>query len=207
MTIIERVLAIGAHPDDIEISVGGTLMLHKERGDEVLGVVVTIPQENEIREKEVEVAAKIMGLKVDRLNLESQGIQFNRNLVGIIDKIIKDFNPTIIYTHWINDSHQDHHHLAQATIAAARHNKCSVFMYEQTIPGGVGASAFRPQLYVDITKVIDRKIDSVKAHKSQILKNFEWWMNGLKGRCAYHGFQIGVNYAEVFEIVKLINVL
>lgn len=200
-----KVLAIGAHPDDLEISVAGTLLRHREMNDEVTGVVVSIPYDKENRRKETIAAAEILGINLKILDLDASQIQFDRSFVGVIDGLLKEYRPDVLYTHWLHDSHQDHHHIAQATIAAARHNLCSVYMYEQTIPGGIGADAFRAQSYIDISNVIDKKMESVLAHKSQIFRNREWWLNGLKGRCAYHGYQIGVQYAEVFEVVKEIN--
>ncbi len=78
-------------------------------------------------------------------------------------------------------------------------------MYEQTIPGGLVGKGFKPQMVIDITKTIDRKLDSTSMHKTPI-KNMDELLKGLKGRASYRGFQVGAEYAEAFEVVKLINI-
>ena len=78
-------------------------------------------------------------------------------------------------------------------------------MYEQTIPGGIAPYGFRTQSFVNISDVVDTKINSVMAHKSQLKMNNEWWLYGIKGRAMYRGYQISVKYAEAFEVVKEIR--
>lgn len=75
-------------------------------------------------------------------------------------------------------------------------------MYEQTIPGGIVPYGFREQSFVDITEVIDVKMNSIMAHKSQAKINGEWWLYGIRGRAMSRGYQINVKYAEAFEVVK-----
>lgn len=202
-----KILAFGAHPDDIEVSVGGTILKYRQRGDQVIGIIVTVPFNKEIRIEEAKKAAAILDMDLKILDLNPNEVIFTRKLVGTFDNIIGKYAPDIIYTHWINDTHQDHRNVALTTIAAARYNKSSLYMYEQTIPGGIGISSFKAQLYIDISDVIDKKMESILAHRSQVYKNKEWWLSGLKGRCAHHGYQIGVKYAEVFEVIKEINKL
>ena len=126
-------------------------------------------------------------------------------MINLFDKIINDFKPDIVYTHWEEDSHQDHVAIAKATLASTRKNNCSLFMYEQTIPGGLVGKGFKPQMVIDITKTIDRKLESTSMHKTPI-KNMDELLKGLKGRASYRGFQVGAEYAEAFEVVKLINI-
>ena len=78
-------------------------------------------------------------------------------------------------------------------------------MYEQIIPGGIVPYSFRAQSFVDISEVIDTKIDAIMAHESQVAKNGEWWLFAVKGRAMYRGYQINVRYAEAFEVVKEIR--
>ncbi|MDD2439246.1 MAG: PIG-L family deacetylase [Methanosarcinaceae archaeon] len=197
-----RVLSLGAHPDDIEIGMGGTLAKYSKKGHEVLMLIATVPNKKEMRIKESEKAARILGAELNILNINPEKLVFSRELVRELDKVMSDFCPDVVFTHWVHDSHQDHVSIAKATIASTRKNGYSVYMYEQTIPGGIVPYCFRPQMYVDISDVIELKKESVIAHKSQLDVNNEWWLYGIEGRATYRGYQIRSKYAESFEIIK-----
>ena len=200
-----KILALGAHPDDIEIGVGGTLIKYAKAGADVLAVVIMLPMMDAGRRRESENAAGIMGVRLEILEPDSDQLHFNRQLVGIFDALLERGKPDIIFTHWNHDSHQDHNAVSKSVLAAARANRCSLYMYEQTIPGGIVPDAFQPQLFIDISDEIDTKMASIRAHKSQFEKNGEWWEYGIKGRAQYRGYQMNTKYAEAFEIVKQIN--
>lgn len=202
-----RVLVFGAHPDDIEIGMGGTIVKYSQNNHNVLEVITTIPNQKSTRWNEAENAAKILGAEINILDLDPNEIIFSRKLVREYDKIIRDFSPDVIYTHWNHDSHQDHVAVSNAVIASARKNNCSLYMYEQTIPGGIVPYGFRTQSYVDISDVIDTKTASIMAHKSQVEANDEWWLYGVKGRAMYRGYQIHTKYAEAFEVIKEIKLI
>jgi len=199
-----NILIFGAHPDDIEIGLGGTVAKHVDSGSNVLGVVVTVPYSEKERKNEALMAANILGCELRFLDISPNDMVFGRMMVNELDKAIDEFKPDIVYTHWEHDSHQDHVAVAKSTIAATRKNNCSVFMYEQTIPGGLVGKGFKPQLVVDITSTIDRKLESTGMHITPI-KNMDELLNGLKGRASYRGYQVSAEYAEAFEVVKLIN--
>lgn len=202
-----KVLIIGAHPDDIDIGVGGTAAKYIKHGHEVLGVVVTVPNNNDRRKKEAEQAAKILGIELRNLDIDPNELSYSRRLVLEFDNIISSYNPDIVFTHWHHDSHQDHVAISKATVGSTRKNKCSVYMYEQTIPGGIVPHGFRPQMYVDISSEIDLKIESTLAHSSQVKDDKKSWVGGIKGRAGYRGFQMGVDYAEAFEVIKTIMII
>ena len=202
---MSNILVIGAHPDDIEIGAGGTIARLVHEGNKVHCVVVTVRNKKEIRIKAAKNAAQVLGCKVEVLDLSPEEILQPRFLTGLFDNYISDLNPIEVFTHWNKDSHQDHIHIYNSTISSCRKNKCSLYMYEQTVPGGVVADGFRPQYFVNISKFIDKKIESTLKHESQIGDNSEDWIRGIKGRAGYRGFQIGVDYAEVFEVVKKIK--
>ncbi|RLG29005.1 hypothetical protein DRN97_12575 [Methanosarcinales archaeon] len=197
-----RVLAFGAHPDDIEVGMGGTIARYSKNKHDVIMVIATIPNKKNIRQKEAENAAEILGAELLILDIDPNRMIFSRELVRRLDEVIQEYSPDIVYTHWNHDSHQDHVAVANAVIAATRKNNCSLYMYEQTIPGGIVPYGFRTQSFVDISEVIDTKIDAIMAHESQVAMNGEWWLYGVKGRAMYRGYQINVRYAEAFEVVK-----
>ena len=200
-----KVLAFGAHPDDIEIGMGGTIARYSKNKYDVLMAIAMIPNKQEVRRREAESAAKILGAELITLYINPDKMIFSREFVSRFDKVVREYCPDIVYTHWNHDSHNDHVVVANAVIAATRKNDCSVYMYEQTVPGGIVPDAFRAQSFVDISETIDVKMSSVIAHKSQVEVNNEWWLSGVKGRAMYRGYQINVNYAESFEVVKEIK--
>ena len=200
-----KILVFGAHPDDMEIGMGGTIAKHVDKGDEVLMVVVTIPNQKDVRKKEAENAAKILGAKIQILDLDPEELVFDRKLVRKFDEILNGFKPDEVYLHWNNDSHQDHNFVANAAIASTRKNECSVYMYEQTLPGGIGPNGFRAQLYVDVSDEIDKKLKCVEAHKSQLKAYGKDWSYGIKARAQFRGYQINAKFAEAFEVIKEIR--
>jgi len=200
-----NIIVFSPHPDDAEIVMGGTIAKYTQKGHDVLIVVVTIPNQGDVREKEARKAAEILGARLSTLGLDPHEIAFTRRLVEAFDGVIKDFPPDIIYTSWLHDSHQDHVAVSKAVVAASRHTNSALYMYEQEIPSGVTPEAFRAQAFVDISDVIDMKIKAVLAHESQFLKYGQGWIDAINGRANYWGFRINVKCAEAFEVVKEIK--
>lgn len=201
-----KVLVFGAHPDDLEIGMGGTIAKHVDAGDDLIMIVGTVPSQQQRRKEEARRGAEILGGELRFLEIESDEFEYNRRLVGQIDALLKEIDPELIYTHWDQDSHQDHNNLSRGVISATRKNRCSLLMYEQTIPGGIVPGGFKAQSFVDVSDYIDRKIESIRAHESQHEVNGDLWLQGVRGRASYRGFQINVAYAEAFEVIKEIEI-
>ena len=201
-----KVLVFGAHPDDMEIGMGGTIAKHTHRGDEVLMVVATVPSQREHRREEARRGAELLGAQLYLLDIPPEELEYSRKIVRQMDALLEDFSPDLIYTHWDQDSHQDHNAVSRAVISAARKNRASLLMYEQTIPGGIVPGGFKAQSFVDISDFIEVKIQSIQAHKSQHEANGDGWLQGVRGRAMYRGYQINVAYAEAFEVIKEIEV-
>lgn len=203
-----RVIAFGAHPDDIEIGMAGTVAKLTGMGYDVRLVIATLPNfvktdTKEERKQESIMSAKVMGCKIpDFLDLSPEEIVFSRKFVTQINKIIQEHKPAAIFTQWIGDTHQDHQILTRAVIAAARDSN-DVFMYETTIPGGISEHAFRPQLYVDVTETLGIKRNALDCFDSQKIRCGPLWIDSLVGRCSYRGYQMNAKYAEAFEVIKV----
>jgi LmbE family N-acetylglucosaminyl deacetylase len=205
----KTILCIGAHPDDIEIGMGGTVSKLISHGNRVVMVVFANKDMKNIDErcKEAKLAADYLNAEIEIVKISSQELQNNRLLVGKIDRYQETYSPTAVYTHWIHDSHQEHQLIARATISSLRKNKCSLYMYEETIPGGITSHSFQAQFYIDIEDHIDNKINALKFHSSQIKSHNDEniWIYGIKGRAQYRGYQINSKFAEAFQVVKAIN--
>ena len=205
----QSVVAFGAHPDDLEIGMGGTLAKLARLGYDVNLVIATLPNfvKTDIKEQrriEATMSAKTLGCKSPQfLDLSPDEITVGRKFVTMIDEIINKHKPEAVFTQWIGDSHQDHQALTRAVIAASRDSN-NLFMYETTIPGGLTENVFRPQLYIDITETLELKSNALDCFHSQ--KNNRCgnlWIDAVVGRCSYRGYQMNVKYAEAFEVVKV----
>ena len=203
----QSVLVFGAHPDDIEIGMGGTVAKLNGMGYNVNLVVATLPNfvktdTKEQRRMEAVMSAKVMGSnQPEFLDLSADEIVFGRKFVTLIDGIIHKRKPEAVFTQWIGDSHQDHQALTRAVISASR-DLNNLFMYETTIPGGVTENAFRPQMYIDISKTIDAKKNALNCFDSQKIRCGDLWIDAIVGRSMYRGYQINTKHAEAFEAIK-----
>lgn len=209
-----KIMAIGAHLDDIEIACGGTLAKAIEAGHEVKILVMSksgytnkegkIQRSDELAVEEGLDALHTLGLSdIEILDFTTKDIPFQSDVVNAIDVRMAAYNPDIIFTHHPFDTHQAHEGVAKASIAAAR-RKNTVFFYEPITPSGRSYVPFKPSLYVDIESTLDKKIASLKCHKSEYNKfGAEDWIEGVRCRCGFRGYEIGKKYAEAFEILRL----
>ncbi len=202
-----KVLVIGAHPDDIEPQMGGTIAKFTNKGYEVLILQFTDTggKDKDIRNRESFNSAEILGAQIKYLHYEQENFIFQRKLVQNLDEIISAFRPNEIYTCWEYDSHQDHQTVSKVVLAASRKNMANVYFFEPIIPGGITPYSFKANYFVDISNTIETKIKSIKAYKSQLEKFGEDWIHAVYGRAKLRGFEINVNYAEAFQIVKKIH--
>jgi LmbE family N-acetylglucosaminyl deacetylase len=210
-----NILAVGAHADDVEIGCGGTVVLHAENGDNVYILIMTKPsyadyegnvlRSEEEGEMESRNGARILGGKLINLCFESKYIPYSGETVEPINKIIDDYNIDTIYTHWYHDTHQDHMRTTQSVIAAGRYVK-NILMYEPEYPAGRSYLGFRNQYYVDITPIIEIKMEALKQHKSQVKKYGEdAFLSAVEARAKHRGYEIGSRYAECFEVIRILG--
>jgi LmbE family N-acetylglucosaminyl deacetylase len=168
-----KVACIGAHPDDIELAMAGTVAKHSHRGDDVRMVVCTLgvrdPQDKTklIREKETCQAAGMLGAKAHILDFPV--LQLNkpsREFEIIMKRVIEDINPDRVYVHSPFDYHQIHESVSKVATKVTADIK-QVFFYEVV---SSSTCDFRPNAYVDITDFIDLKVRSIQAHLTQAKK-------------------------------------
>jgi len=213
-----RIVAIGAHADDIEISCGGTIAKAVERGHEVLMIVMTTSEYTdytgkilrtvEEAEEEGKKAAEILGAKLITLNFPTKDVPYNSKSVEVLDEIFNEFQPEIILTHWPHDTHQAHQTTALATISAARYFN-TILMYEPMMPSGRSYHGFRPQVYIDISQYNEIKRKALEAHKSQYKKYGKaYWLNAVESRARLRGFEMQsktelCEFAECYEVMRM----
>jgi N-acetylglucosamine malate deacetylase 1 len=201
------ILVFGAHPDDIEIGMAGTVAKLSRLGYKIKLVIAVLPNftqndKKEERKMEAIMSSKVMGCDApDFLDLSTDEMTHSRKLVGIIDKYISNYKPKAVFTQWIGDSHQDHQILTQSVISASR-DTYDLYMYETTIPGGITEHSFRSQLFIDISDYIDIKSSAINCFQSQQLRCGPIWLDAINGRAAYRGYQMNCKYAECFEVIR-----
>lgn len=204
-----NVLGIGAHFDDLELGCSGTLINHADKGDRVTMLIITNSAYNNhsgdlIRNKDTAYnegvkAADIIGAELICMNYETFLVPFEESLTKEICRYIEERDIDIIYCPWVHDLHRDHHYAAKNTLMAGRHvprflmYRSNYYDTEQT---------FRGNFYSDITDAMDRKIEVIKAHKSELERVRFKWLDFFKNQNANDGQKIGVKYAECFEVVR-----
>jgi len=199
-----NILAIGAHPDDIEFGCGGTLIKYVDRGHRVFLLIMTKGGRGGVaddRASEQEAAWRIIGAE-DLFwgKCEDTLIASDTHTIGFIERFITRLRPDFIFCNYPDDTHQDHRNLAQATISATR-NLRNVLFYEGPTTWG-----FDPFVFVDISDTLDRKIAALQAHASQVNKtNIENLsiVQIAKSSANFRGIQARVKYAEAFCALRL----
>lgn len=196
------ILAIGAHPDDLEIACGGTLARLADEGHKIHAIVMSDGRaggDNNVRPAEARNGANTMGLaEIDIHSLTDTHLEdHNMEMVDIVEAKINSLKPDLIMTHSSHDQHQDHKAVHFAVLRAARKHP-SILCYESPSV----TSEFNPQLFIDITNYIEIKIRAVQDHRDQAGKRYLRW-DRLKGMANFRGAQAKLELAEGFEIIRL----
>lgn len=161
----EVVLAIGAHPDDVEIGVGGVLAAHAHAGDEL--TILTLSRgarggDADSRQGESLAAAEILGARLFLKDLVDTEISGGGATVRLIEEVVAEVSPTVVYTHSGNDRHQDHRAVSEATVVATR-RVGTVACYQSPST----TIEFRPTRFVRIDDFLDRKLELLECFRSQ----------------------------------------
>ena len=199
------VIALGAHPDDIELGIGGTLALLTRAGVRVVMAIVSVPAEYAVRVGEAMDSAAILNCRL-RVLLEGQCRRIedlkNYQLVGLLDDLVKECRPAALLTHGPTDFHGDHVQVYHAAVAAQRLALFDLYSYAPTMCRPVPVP-FQPRAYVDISSTIDTKMRAIAAHKSQFYSrglNIEF----CRETARMNGRMVGVEYAEGLDVSKIV---
>jgi N-acetylglucosamine malate deacetylase 1 len=227
------VLAIGAHPDDVELSCGGTLITLARQGKSV-GILDLTRGElgtrgtKAIRAKEAAQAAKVLGVVVrENLGLPDGNIEDHIDNRLKLVRVLRAFTPTIILFPYWKDRHPDHeraHVLCREAWFAAGLEKVATRLR------GRSQEPFRPRAYynfmqwqefppsfiVDISSAYDQRVEAIRAYKSQFhdpdnleretILSTPHFMEMVRVRLAYYGDKIGVKYGEPFSSPAAVKV-
>jgi len=219
-----NILAIGANPDDIEFLCAGTLAVYANRGDKVSMCYLTTGDKGSrtippaeiagIRQEEAKNAARLIDADVFPLNIPDGEVEVSLHMRRMLIEVIRRAKADLIITHNNRDYMSDHNKTSQLVFDASfwaasgsfdgipgdalcLEERPSIF-YMDTL-GGIG---FVPQEYVDITAVMDLKIEMLSQHKSQLeyMKQRDGFdfLDYMITAAKYRGYQSGAKYAEGF---------
>lgn len=201
---MKKILAIWPHPDDIELWCFGTMCKLAGEGNEVHFLVLSKGEwgtDEWDRIAEAKQSAGLLNCSLHIENLPDRYMSSGYETITVIDKYIKNIKPDMVFIPSWSDTHQDHRAIYEASLVAARLID-EIYIYQAPST----TIDFRPTVYFDITKYIDKKIEAVKIHSTQ------WWKvymaeRAVKWLAEYRAFDIFRNdkYMEAFEIFRIIN--
>jgi LmbE family N-acetylglucosaminyl deacetylase len=198
---MRRVLAIGAHPDDIELGCGATLLAHAAAGDAVTMLVLTDGQTGPgaaHRHDEQRQAAAVLGATLRWGGLVDCGVTSEAATVRLIERVVRDTQADVVYVHAPDDSHQDHRAAAAATLSAAR-RMSRVLHYQSP-----STLSFQPTVFVDATAYISGKLAALRAHATQVEMSAMVEPDAVVASARYWGAQARIGYAEAFVPSRLV---
>jgi LmbE family N-acetylglucosaminyl deacetylase len=196
----EIVLAVGAHPDDVEIGAAGTLLAHKSAGDSVAILTLTggEPPGTQVRRaRGPRHAAQVIGARLFLGELDDADIAEGEPTIGVIEEIIARIRPTVLYTHSIHDVHQAHRNTHQAVIVAAR-QVGRVYCFQSATP----TVDFRPTHFSVIDSHVSRKLAAIDAFADEPQQRDYLQPDLVVSTARYWSRFCGGSLAEPFEAVR-----
>ncbi|WLD91803.1 bacillithiol biosynthesis deacetylase BshB1 [Alkalihalobacillus sp. AL-G] len=213
-------LAFGAHPDDVEIGMSGTIIQHTKKGYKAGICDLTLAELSsngsvERRQQEAKEASEQLGLHT-RINLElpDRGLQFNEMFISKIVRVIRTYQPKIIFLPYPEDRHPDHGNCTKLVEEAVFSAGIRRFQSENDLaPHKVDHVYYyfingydHPQVAVDITNEMKAKINCLRAYKSQFVSSEggietplnNGYLEAVEARDTLFGKETGVQYAEGF---------
>jgi LmbE family N-acetylglucosaminyl deacetylase len=218
---MNKALVIAVHPDDETLGCGGTLLKHKANKDEIHWLICTAMNKNQskykVREQEIEKISKMYDFNgVHKLELNTMQVDEYSisELIEKISKVIKKVQPNIIYLPFKGDVHSDHRKIFEAAFSCTKTFRYpfikNMYMMEtlsetEFAPSTMGDN-FVPNVFVDISKYLDKKIQLMKIFESEIdMHPFPRSEKNIKALATFRGASCGCEYAESFMLLKEIK--
>lgn len=202
----KKALIIGAHPDDPETGCGGTMILLKQAGYEVVSVYMTKGEAGiqgktheesaAIRVKEATEASKMLGARPLFMTQIDGNTEINKARYVEMREVIAAEKPDVVFTHWPIDSHPDHRVCSLLVYDAWRRLGYSFELYYFEVMSGMQSQLFQPTDYVDISAVAERKREACFCHASQDMKAvYDDWHDRME---RFRGLEFRCKCAEAF---------
>ena len=215
-----KILVLAPHPDDETLGCGGSLLRHKYEGDELYWCIITNISkelgwsEESIKTREKEIKAiekkysfsKVFNFKIPTTKVDTVPIS---DLIQKITDVCKETKPDIVFLPFAGDVHTDHQLISKASQSTLKWFRQpsikKVLMYEtlsETENNFIQTNSFKPNVFVDISKYLDEKIEAMKIYESEMGDfPFPRSEKNLKALATLRGSQGGFAAAEAFELV------
>ena len=222
---MNKILVIAVHPDDETLGCGGTLLKHKANGDEIHWLIATDIKESEgydisaikQRNKEIKKVEDLYGFtSVNKLDLSTTKVDtYSMSvLVSKISSVIDRIKPDTIYLPFKGDVHSDHKYIFDAAYSCTkifRHPFIKKIYMMETLSEtefslSIKEDSFVPNVFVDISEFMDKKIKLMNIYESEIGKHpFPRSERNIRALATYRGATSGCDYAESFMLLKEIS--
>lgn len=200
----KRFLAIGAHPDDVELACGATIAKLVDSGHEVRIMVMSRGENGgnaPRRMREAERGAAYLGAQSHSMQdfCDTRLAESSNEMVAAIEREIALFNPDVVLTHSATDIHQDHEAVHRAVMRAGR-KLPSILCFESPSV----SQDFSPKFFVDVEKYTDVKVEAIKLHSDQRTKPY-MTRTRTQAMANFRGSQVKQKSAEGFEVMRLVS--
>lgn len=204
-----NILAIGAHPDDVELGCAGTLLKFKSQGANVDIVVArddnaprpSVTRDRDTMIQEYKASEQVLGIPFTIMKnpVSEDGrpiLEWNSSTISDMDKIVNQKQYDLIITHSPGDHHNDHVNTFRIVNSSLRRYRGEFWVMEEA-PYNNKNRDFQADIFVDITDTIQTKLDSIACYSSYFDDTL---LHNIKGLAAYRGQMLGVEYAESFQL-------
>ena len=202
---VKKALIIGAHPDDPETGCGGTMLVLKQAGYEVVSVYMTkgeagIPgktheESSAIRVAEATKASEMLGARPVFMTQIDGSTEINKERYVEMRELIAAEKPDVVFTHWPIDSHADHRVCSSLVYDAWRRLGYNFELYYYEVMSGMQSQLFQPTDYVNISSVAKQKREACNCHTSQAMEGVYEWHDLME---RVRGIEFGCKAAEAF---------
>lgn len=205
-SVPRKVLFIGGHPDDPETTSGGTMMILRNAGYEVVSVYLTKGESGikgkshdeaaAIRVEEAKNACKVLGVRPVFLDQIDGYTELNAERYKEMRDFIESENPDMVFTHWPVDLHRDHRVCSNLVLEAWKRMGYKFDLYFFEAMTGGQTQLFHPTDYVDITDVAEKKLEACMCHSSQGMEGvYNGWHHQME---KFRGIEFHCKRAEAF---------
>jgi LmbE family N-acetylglucosaminyl deacetylase len=202
---VKKALIIGAHPDDPETGCGGTMLVLKQAGYEVVSVYMTkgeagIPgktheESSAIRVAEATKASEMLGARPVFMTQIDGSTEINKERYVEMRELIAAEKPDVVFTHWPIDSHADHRVCSSLVYDAWRRLGYNFELYYYEVMSGMQSQLFQQTDYVNISSVAKQKREACNCHTSQDMEGVYEWHDLME---RFRGIEFGCKAAEAF---------
>lgn len=213
------ILAFGAHADDVEIGMGGTMAKYVKQGKKILICDLTKAEMSsngtvERRAREAKQAAEILGVERISLDFPDRGLYLEKKYIDELVKIIRKYKPKVVFTPYIFDRHPDHGNATKLVEEAVFSAGVRKYLADEEFEAHRVQNIFfyiingfhKPDFVIDISDEMNQKLASLSAYESQFIQGANSvytplvndYLEVVRAREKMFGKEVGVQFAEGF---------